>query len=60
MEWSKLVAVVTGAISVILAIAYLVLVQLLDYRDMKPAPVSELTPQQVIVALASNDAENLW
>nr|WP_292709157.1 MULTISPECIES: hypothetical protein [unclassified Nostoc] len=31
----------TDAISVILAIAYLMLVQLLDYRDMKPAPISQ-------------------
>ncbi|MCC5666918.1 glucose-inhibited division protein A [Nostoc sp. CHAB 5784] len=31
----------TGAISVILAIAYLILVQLLDYRDMKPAPINQ-------------------
>ena len=42
MERSKLVAIITGAISVILAIAYLILVQLLDYRDMKPAPISQL------------------
>ncbi|MBC1220585.1 glucose-inhibited division protein A, partial [Nostoc sp. UCD120] len=39
MERSKLIAILTGAISVILAIAYLILVQLLDYRDMKPAPI---------------------
>ncbi|MEH2203069.1 MAG: hypothetical protein V7K53_03160 [Nostoc sp.] len=41
MERSKLIAILTGAISVILAIAYLIVVQLLDYRDMKPAPISQ-------------------
>ncbi|WP_341528522.1 hypothetical protein WKK05_04085 [Nostoc sp. UHCC 0302] len=41
MNRSKIVAIITGAISVILAIAYLILVQLLDYRDMKPAPISQ-------------------
>lgn len=43
MERSKLIAIITGAISVILAIAYLILVQLLDFRgEMVPAPVSFL------------------
>jgi hypothetical protein len=42
MNRSKIVAVITGAISVLLAIAYLILVQLLDYRDMKPAPISQV------------------
>ncbi len=51
MDRSKIVAVITGAISILLAIAYLILVQLLDYRDMKPAPISQLTPQQVVVAI---------
>jgi hypothetical protein len=59
MNRSKIVAVITGAISLVLAIAYLILVQLLDYRDMKPAPVSELTSQQIIVALALNYPEQL-
>jgi hypothetical protein len=36
MDRSKIVAVITGAISIILAIAYLIVVQILDYRDMKP------------------------
>ncbi len=50
MERSKLVAIVTGAISLLLAIAYLILVQLLDFRgEMIPAPVSQL-PQGVEVA----------
>ncbi|YAF94117.1 MAG: hypothetical protein AB3A66_15995 [Nodularia sp. CChRGM 3473] len=54
MNRSKLVAIITGAISVLLAIAYLIIVQLLDYRDMKPAPIGQLMPQQVVVALSSN------
>jgi hypothetical protein len=50
MERSKLVAIITGAISIILALAYLILVQLLDSRgEMIPAPVSHL-PQGVEVA----------
>ena len=44
MERSKLVAIITGAISLILAIAYLTLVQFLDSREMIPAPVSQLPP----------------
>lgn len=54
MDRSKWVAVVTGAVSLLLAIAYLLLVQLLDFRgDMIPAPVGaeELdTPGQAISA----------
>jgi len=43
MERSKIVAIITGAISIILAIAYLILVQFLDFRgEMKPAPISQL------------------
>ncbi|WP_414530682.1 hypothetical protein [Nodularia chucula] len=53
MERSKIVAIITGAISILLAIAYLVLVQLLDYRDMKPAPISQLISQQVVASIYS-------
>lgn len=43
MDRSKLVAIVTGVLSLLLAIGYLVLVQLLDFRgDMVPAPLSTL------------------
>ncbi|MDF5721470.1 MAG: glucose-inhibited division protein A [Rhizonema sp. PD37] len=50
MNRSKIVAIFTGAISIMLAIAYLILVQLLDFRgEMKPAPVSQLQ-RSVIVA----------
>ncbi len=41
MDRSKLVAIITGVISLILAVAYLVMVQLLDFRgEMLPAPIS--------------------
>lgn len=51
MNRSKLVAVVTGAISIILAIAYLIIVQLLDFRgEMLPAPQSQL-PQLPIASV---------
>lgn len=40
MDRSKIVAIITGAISLLLAVAYLVLVQLLDFRgEMVPAPI---------------------
>lgn len=41
MDRSKIVAIVTGALSLLLAAAYLLLVQLLDFRgEMLPAPMS--------------------
>jgi hypothetical protein len=41
----KIVAIVTGAISIFLAVAYLILVQLLDFRgEMIPAPTGLLSP----------------
>ncbi len=43
MDRSKIVAIITGAVSILLAIAYLLLVQVLDFRgEMIPAPVSFL------------------
>jgi hypothetical protein len=46
MDRSKLVAVITGVISLLLAIGYLVLVQILDFRgDMVPAPLSIVPPR---------------
>lgn len=45
MNQGKLVAIITGAISIIIAIAYLVLVQILDFRgEMIPAPVEVIYP----------------
>ncbi len=43
MDRGKFVAIITGAISIIIAVAYLILVALLDSRgQMIPAPVVEL------------------
>jgi hypothetical protein len=43
MDRSKIIAVTTGAISLVLAIAYLVVVQILDMRgEMIPAPLVEI------------------
>ncbi|MEH2466176.1 hypothetical protein [Nostoc sp.] len=50
MDRSKLVAIITGVISITLAIAYLILVQLLDYRDMKPAPISQFDQTPAIIS----------
>jgi hypothetical protein len=42
MDRSKIVAVVTGVISLVLAIAYLLVVQIIDFRgEMLPAPIVE-------------------
>ena len=50
MDRSKIVAIITGTIALILGIAYLIVVQLLDFRgEMLPAPQSQL-PQSVVVA----------
>ena len=57
MDRSKLVAIITGAISIILAIAYLIVVQLLDFRgEMLPAPQSQLPQTPVTVAYTSVSA----
>ncbi|MBD1836452.1 glucose-inhibited division protein A [Cyanobacteria bacterium FACHB-472] len=51
MDRSKIVAIVAGAISITLALAYLLLVQLLDFRrEMIPAPVS-IVPQAVLAQI---------
>jgi hypothetical protein len=43
MNRSKLIAVITGAIAIALSLAYLIVVQLLDFRgEMLPAPVGLL------------------
>lgn len=53
MNRSKIVAIITGAISLLLAIAYLLLVQLLDFRgEMLPAPQSQL-PQAAVIGQIS-------
>ncbi|MFM7425168.1 MAG: hypothetical protein ACKO7W_09290 [Elainella sp.] len=40
MDRSKIVAIVTGVIALLLSVAYLLVVQFLDFRgEMVPAPV---------------------
>ena len=53
MDKGKIVAVITGVISILIAIAYLVLVQLIDFRgEMIPAPVSQLSiPMPICILL---------
>jgi hypothetical protein len=54
MDRSKIVAVVTGAIALILGIAYLIIVQFLDFRgEMLPAP-TDLSQRSVEVLLLSS------
>ncbi len=51
MSTKKFVAIVTGVISVLIAIAYLVLVQLLDLRgEMIPAPLVEMIPSLIPIS----------
>jgi hypothetical protein len=51
MDRSKIIAIVTGAIAIVLSVIYLILVQLLDARgEMVPAPQSVL-PQERMVAV---------
>ena len=45
MDRGKIVAIITGAISIAIAIAYLILVQILDSRGaMIPAPINFIYP----------------
>lgn len=54
MDRSKIVAIITGVISLLLAVAYLVIVQVLDFRgEMVPAPVSSVTPVTQVAATAA-------
>jgi hypothetical protein len=54
MDSGKIVAIVTGAISIILAVAYLVLVQILDFRgEMVPAPMETMGLLTHITAIAN-------
>jgi hypothetical protein len=51
MDRSKIVAVVTGIISIALAIAYLLIVQIIDFRgEMLPAPIVETIVQKLLVS----------
>ncbi|MFH7241378.1 MAG: hypothetical protein ACHWZW_00870 [Spirulina sp.] len=62
MDRSKIVAIVTGVLSLLLAIGYLLLVQLLDFRgEMIPAPISLLPSPSVAVGnLAQSIAVDLF
>ena len=52
MDRPKLVAIITGVISILLAVAYLVLVQMLDFRgEMVPAPISTIHTIGVMFSL---------
>lgn len=45
MNRGRIIAIITGAISILIAVAYLVLVLILDSRgEMKPAPITETIP----------------
>ncbi|WP_181243696.1 hypothetical protein [Chamaesiphon polymorphus] len=51
MDRSKIVAIITGTISIVLAIAYLIVVQLIDFRgEMLPAPIVETIIQGLLLA----------
>lgn len=57
MNRSKIVAIITGVFSLILAIAYLLLVQILDFRgEMKPAPISAIEqPVSIVTSTSTNN-----
>ena len=41
IDRSKIIAIITGAIALLVSIAYLVLMQLIDFRGgMQPAPIT--------------------
>ncbi|PSB05895.1 glucose-inhibited division protein A [Pleurocapsa sp. CCALA 161] len=51
MNQGKVVAIITGVISILIAIAYLVVVQLIDSRgEMIPAPVDQLSRSISIIS----------
>ena len=53
MDRSKIIAIITGVISIILAVAYLLLVTILDFRgEMLPAPQSQLPVSMPLQQLA--------
>ena len=54
MERSKIIAIITGVFSIVLAVGYLLLVTLLDFRgEMLPAPQSQLPVSLPIQQLAN-------
>ncbi|MGK7910657.1 MAG: hypothetical protein AB4050_04110 [Synechococcus sp.] len=60
MDRSKLVAVFTGAIALLLSVGYLLLVQLLDFRgEFKPAPI-DISTLSVDVVSTLGQLLNHW
>jgi hypothetical protein len=60
MERSKIIAYITGGISIILALAYLLIVSLLDFRgEMLPAPVSQIPSTVLVKNIVGNLSVNL-
>jgi hypothetical protein len=56
MQRGKIIAIITGVISILIAIAYLVIVQLLDFRgEMLPAPVSQFPLNTQLFIMGIND-----
>ncbi|MDY6897734.1 MAG: hypothetical protein SWZ49_06585 [Cyanobacteriota bacterium] len=52
MDRGKIVAIITGVISILLAVAYLVVVQILDFRgEMKPAPITQIETYNTVVTV---------
>ena len=50
MDRGKIVAIITGVISILLAVAYLVVVQILDFRgEMKPAPMTQVETYNTVI-----------
>lgn len=53
MDRSKFVAIVTGAIAIVLSLAYLLMVQILDLRtEMVPAPFGLIADQPQITGVS--------
>ncbi|NJL80523.1 MAG: glucose-inhibited division protein A [Richelia sp. RM2_1_2] len=51
MNRGKIVAIITGVISILLAVAYLLIVQILDFRgEMKPAPMTQVETHSLIAS----------
>jgi hypothetical protein len=57
MDRSKIIAIITGVFSIVLALGYLLLVTLLDFRgEMVPAPQSQLPVSMQFQQLATANA----
>lgn len=55
MNRSKVIAIITGAIAIAISIAYLLIVQILDFRsEMVPAPIGWVAPTDLSIRLLQN------